>query len=152
MNLVFCKEWNNIRKKPHHVIPLEEARMKDENGEAYVVAMYDEDRLFRVLSFDKNSCTVRFYNGEQDGLYLMYGFVLKNDKLFLNAAYHYSYLDGKIIEHTLFSFDQDGKMIAEKMDYRTGEVEEREGIVDVSPNWEEIPTFGEYSSIIRKER
>ncbi len=84
--------------------------------------------------------------------YLIYQFTLINEKLFLTGAYYYEYEKGEKIGHTIFSFKDDGKMLCEKKNYKSNEIEEREGIVDVSVNWEDIPEFGDYESIIRTER
>ncbi len=51
-----------------------------------------------------------------------------------------------------FNFYENGEMFAEKRNYITNEIEEREGIVDVSSNWENIPQLGDYSNVMIKER
>lgn len=151
MNIIYCEEWSNIRKKPHKIISTEDAIIRNEKGEPYVAAIYVNDILERVISIDKESYSVGFYD-ENKLSYLFYDFSKIEDKLFLHMVYHYEYMEGKIVQHTFFRFEEDGKMIAERMDYITNEVEEKEGEVDVSSNWEPIPSFGNYSSIMRKDR
>ena len=40
----------------------------------------------------------------------------------------------------------------EKRDLLSGEIEEREAVVDVSCNWEDFPKFGDYSRLLILER
>ena len=84
--------------------------------------------------------------------YLFYGFVVKEGKLFLNTVYHYTYVNGEKLEHTLFNFNENGEMYIERRNLKTNEIEEREGVVDVTSNWEECPKIGHYSGVIKKER
>lgn len=150
-NIIYSEGWSNIRKKPHNIISREEALRKGENGESFFAEIFDDDILIRVISINKDYYSVRFYD-ENQMLYLIYQFTLINEKLFLTGAYYYEYEEGEKIGHTIFSFKDDGKMLCEKMNYKSNETEEREGIVDVSVNWEDIPEFGDYESIIRTER
>lgn len=151
MKIVYSEEWSNIRKKPHKIISTEEAFNKDKKGESYVAVIYEDSILESVISINTKTYSVRFYE-ENQLLYLVYDFSKQKGQLFLNAVYHYEYEEGKKIQHTFFSFEENGKMIAERMNYLTNEVEEKEGEVDVSCNWEPIPSFGDYSSIMRKDR
>ena len=151
MSIVYCEQWLSVRKKPHKVLTTEEAILKNNNQDPYVAVIYDNDILEQVISIYKDSCSVRFYDEDQM-LFLVYQFTKIKEKLFLEAAYHYGYVKGKKVQHTFFRFDVDGNMYAEQMNYSTNEVVEKEGKVDVSTNWEEIPSFGDYSSIARIDR
>ena len=58
-----------------------------------MAVIYEEEKIVNVIGINEASLTVRFYNENQEN-YLLYGFVKKGDKLFLNAAYHYLYDNG----------------------------------------------------------
>ena len=151
MKIVYCKEWSLFRKEPHCIISEAEAKDKHINGESYAAVIYEEEKVKNVLEINGDSLTVRFYNENQE-CYLLYGFVKKGDKLFLNAAYHYLYDNGEDIEMTLFNFKDTGEVFMERRNNVSGEVEQREAIVDVTCNWEEFPQFGEYQGVVKVER
>lgn len=52
----------------------------------------------------------------------------------------------------VFGFKQNGELYMEKRDLLSGEIEEREAVVDVSCNWEDFPKFGDYSRLLILER
>lgn len=70
----------------------------------------------------------------------------------INAAYYHSYEAEKEIELMVFGFKQNGELYMEKRDLLSGEIEEREAVVDVSCNWEDFPKFGDYSRLLILER
>ena len=148
---IYCEEWSLYRKEPHNVLSEDEAKRKSNNGESYVAVLYEDDDLKYVVGVNKMSLTVRFYNENLED-YLLYGFVKKQDKLFLNMANHWNYSNGEIIETILFNFKETGEMIVAKTNRLTNEVEEMESVVDVSSNWEEVVEFGQYQNVIRIER
>lgn len=151
MKIVYCTEWSLFKKQPHNILSEQDAKEKFIREGTYVAVLYENDNVKNVIEIDEMSLTVRFYNDKLEN-YLLYGFVKKNDKLFLNMAYHYTYLNDKKVEHILFNFKENGEMFTEKKDYISGDVEERKGIVDVSCNWDTFPEFGDYLGIIRVER
>ena len=116
-----------------------------------MAVIYEKEKIVNVIGINENSLTVRFYNGNQEN-YLLYGFVKKGDKLFLNATYHYLYNNGVEVEMTLFNFKETGELFMERRSKASGEVEQREAVVDVTCNWEDIPQFGEYQGVIKVER
>lgn len=151
MKIIYCTEWSLFKKQPHNILSEQNAKKKFASEGTCVAVLYENDNVKNVIEIDEMSLTVRFYNENLEN-YLLYGFVKKKDKLFLNMAYHYTYLNNQKVEHTLFNFKENGEMIAEKKDYISGVVEERKSIVDVSCNWEPFPEFGNYFGVIRVER
>ncbi|MBQ7775067.1 MAG: hypothetical protein IJ379_04015 [Lachnospiraceae bacterium] len=151
MKIVYCEEWSLFKKQPHKILSEQDAKKKAAKEETYTAVLYEDDKVRYVIEVNKAFLTVRFYNDAFE-YYLLYGFEKKDDRLFLNMAYHYAYLDGEEQETTLFNFKENGEMVAERRNYISGEVEEREGVVDVSCNWEPIPEFGDYHGVIRVER
>ena len=151
MNIIYCAEWALYKKQPHNILSKHEAKEKFINDGTYAAVLYENDNVKNVIEIDEVSLTVRFYDDNLDN-YLIYGFVKRDGKLFMNMACHYAYQNHEKNEHMIFNFKENGEMIAEKMNYVTGEVEERLAVVDVSCNWEEFPEFGEYYDVIRVER
>lgn len=147
MKIVYCMEWSVFRKQPHNIISKQEAKEKHMSRGTYVAAIYENENVKNVIEIDEISLTVRFYDDNLENS-LLYGFVKKKEKLFLNMVYYYIYLDGKQIGHIFFNFKDSGEMIAEKRDYNSGDIEEKEDIVDVSYNWAEFPEFGHYDRLI----
>lgn len=117
----------------------------------YVVVIYEAEDVINVIEIDENSLTVRFYNDKFEN-YLLYGFVKKDNRLFLNTAYHYLYNNGEEVEQTLFNFKDTGELFMERSNNVSKKVEQRKAVVDVTCNWEEFPQFGNYFGIIRIER
>ena len=151
MKIVYCMEWSLLKKQPHNILSEEDAKERYIKEESYVSVIYENNKVKNVIEIDEISITVRFYNDSLEN-YLLYGFIKKDDKLFLNTAYHYTYKESKKVEHILFNFKENGEMFIEKRDFITGNVEERDGIVDVSCNWELFPDFGDYHGLIRVNR
>ncbi len=151
MKIVYYENWSNVRKKPINEITLEIVKNKAVKKESYVAVIYNNDTIQNVISITESSYTVRFLD-EHLNLILLYDFQIKDEKLFLDAVYYYQYLDNNKIQHTFFSFSENGKMITENRNYITNEVDEKEGYVDVSPNWENIPSIGDYSKLLKKNR
>lgn len=151
MKIVYCMEWSLFKKQPHNILSEQDAKERYKKEQSYVSVIYENKKVKHVIESDKMSISVRFYNDDLEN-YLLYGFVKKEGKLFLNMAYYYTYKESKKVEHILFNFEENGEMFIEKRDFITGNVEEKDGVVDVSFNWEYYPNFGDYSGLIRVER
>lgn len=108
MKITYCTVWSLFRKQPYHILSESDAKEKHINGEPYGVVIYEAEDVINVIEIDENSLTVRFYNDKFEN-YLLYGFVKKDNRLFLNTVYHYLYNNGE-------------------------EVEQREAVVDVACN------------------
>lgn len=151
MKITYCTEWSLFRKQPYHILSESDAKEKHINGEPYVVVIYETEDVINVIEIDESSLTVRFYNEKFEN-YLLYGFVKKDNRLFLNTAYHYLYNNGEEVEQTLFNFKDTGELFMERSNNASKEVEQREIVVDVTCNWEDFQEFGDYFGIIRAER
>lgn len=151
MKIVYCKEWGLFLKKPHDVISEQFAREMHIQQKPYVAVIYENDIVKYVVEIDEVSETIRFYD-ENLNNYLVYIFIKKEDHMFLKTSCYYSFDNEKKVEHIHFNFEETGDMITEKRNYTNNTVVESKGRVDVSCNWECIPMFGEYESVIRIER
>lgn len=152
INIVYCSKWSLFKKQPIEIFETEVALKYHNTGKRYSVLIYKDDNLINVIELDKDGAIVRFLD-EDMNIFLLYGFRKKeNSKLFLNTAYHYTYKNGIEVEQTLFNFKDTGELFMEKRNNKSGNVEEREAVVDISYNWEEFPQFGDYFRLIRVER
>ena len=152
MKIVYCNEWSLFYKEPLEIWDKDVALECHNTGKRYSALIYEDNILKNVIELDKDGAIVRFYDKDMN-VFLLYGFRRKdNNKLFLNAAYHYLYKNATKIEQTIFNFKDTGELFMERRNIESKNVEEREAIVDVSYNWEEYPEFGNYCSLIRVER
>ena len=151
MEIIYCKKWWFPRKKSIEIFNEETARNNHLSGEDYTVVLKQNDMVSYVVEMAKNDVFVHFMNDNEVN-YITYAFHKENDKLFLNAAYYHSYEAEKEIELMVFGFKQNGELYMEKRDLLSGEIEEREAVVDVSCNWEDFPKFGDYSRLLILER
>lgn len=152
MNIVYCNKWSLFKKQPIGICERDAALECHNAGKRYSALIYEGDTLKNVVEVDKDGVIVRFLDKDMN-VFLLYGFRRKdNNKLFLNAAYHYLYKEGVEIEHTFFNFKDTGELFMERRSIESEDVEEREAIVDVLCNWEEFPEFGDYCGLIKEER
>jgi hypothetical protein len=75
-------------------------------------------------------------------------------KLFLSISIYREYADAsdEPAKVTTFKFRPDGAMEIYVVDPKASMEQEKTGTVDVSPNWEAYPDFGQYSNIRRLDR
>jgi hypothetical protein len=72
-------------------------------------------------------------------------------KLFLSISIYRDYADASDdpSKVTTFKFRPDGAMEIFVADPKTSTEQEKTGTVDVAPNWETYPEFGQYSNLCR---
>ncbi len=152
MEILYCMKWSLHKKRPIEVISQSTAFAKHCEGNRYTVVLSEKGVVNNVIELDKDGIIVRFMD-EKERTYLLYGFRRKNqEEIFLNTVYYYNYENEKEIENIFYNFQENGEMFIERRDLVTGNIEERESIVNVSCNWEKYPEFGEYSRLIILER
>ena len=87
--------------------------------------------------------------------YLEYDFQEKQPgKLFLTHALFREFADetDEVVGAKTFAFKEDGTILMEDQDLSNDQVEERVATFSVAENWEEYPSFGEYSRLCNEER
>lgn len=149
MEKVYGERWWNKKNRMVKEMSENEARTIHESNGCYCMALLEDSVAKYVIDFSSKHVIVRFY---EDGLCLSYDFVKTQEKLFLKAAFYYKRDEGKVTEMMTFNFSESGNLYMSKQNMILNETEERESIVDVTPNWEEIPDFGYYENLIKKER
>lgn len=151
MEMIYCKKWWFPEKEFFEIMNEETARKNHSKNKDYTVVLKQNDKVSYVVEMTRNDVFVHFMN-DNEVQYLIYDFHKENDRLFLNAVYYYNYQGEKESELMIFGFEKSGELYMEKRDLLTGEIEEREAVVDVSCNWEDFPKFGDYSRLLILER
>ena len=150
MDVSYCKKWWDKRKKMIDEISKSDAEILHNKGDNYTAVIKEKEKVEYVIDISAKNILVRFYDDE---MYLVYEFdILNNGKMFLKAAFYYTYEASELLEILSFNFSQSGYVYMCKQNLITYKSEERESIVNVSNNWEDFPKFGEYTSIIKKKR
>lgn len=154
MQIHYCDEWSDIKKKPWNLFDEHTAYLHHQQKRPYTAIVTENEKLEYVVYVTKEWVCVGFYD-ELTRKYLSYDFEIKSgDKLFLKAAMYREY-DGKAnkeINSMIIAFHEDGNMVMEKRDYLTGSVEEREAKGSLKENWDVFPEFGQYLHLCREER
>ena len=145
-------KWSLHRKKAIEVIDKDVALAKHNKGIGYTVVLSEMGIITNVIEVEKEGVVVRFMN-EDIETYLLYGFQRCGETdIFLNMVYYYNYQNSQEIENIFFNFKENGEMAIERRNLITGELEEKEAIVDVSCNWERFPEFGDYLKLVLLHR
>jgi hypothetical protein len=176
------RKWSDIQKKVHSIsatlsqmdgynktsysqreildeaLLYEAAKEAHESRNTYFVTFYEGEKPYCLLTSVRDFRRVQFFD-EFSREYLSYDFRSPedySDKLFLETALYREYEKDKDkqISATNFIFKIDGNL--SMIEYDTIKRTQNNLIdiktIDVSSNWEEYPKFGQYESIIRKER
>jgi len=145
--------WCDVRKAPWKMLDEKEAYRNHNKKEQYCVLVEIDDILTHVIEIGKNDILIRFLD-EDKFSYLCYSFLVKEQgKLFLKGADYTDYeATGEERERVLFNFFENGCLLMEKINRRTGESEEFESTVDLETNWDNYPKFGDYTHLLIEER
>lgn len=154
MEKCYCDKWSNIKKKPWNIIDLDIASIKHKNRQSYTVVLNDDGKAKYVVNVTDKWVSVSFLD---DFLrkYLHYDFIVKeDDKIFLRTIMYWEYEEDTDTELKcmIFGYQENGHIVMEQRNLKTGEVEERETVDDVTRNWDMYPQFGEYIYLCKEER
>jgi len=161
MKWTYCEQWNRLTEAPMRPLTPEQARARHESGELYTAVPASEGgsapELRVELRLETGYASVVFMD-EYARDELNYQFTLIDGSLFLKTArlYRYGasqerggYADVESME--TYRMTTDGVIQRTVEEGGVGTTESRYGI-DVSKNWEPVPEFGEYASLIRRDR
>lgn len=161
MQWVYGERWNNLLEEPIEPFGESEARRRHEAGNLYTAIRegLDKNKILVEVRLERAYVGVRFLD-ELARDETVFSFRKIEGRLFLREVISYEYGDSKkrgghaepvVIES--FTFTPDGKMRREIDDSRQAQINATDyNSVDVSDHWEPIPSFGEYDSIIRRDR
>ncbi|MFE6172911.1 hypothetical protein [Streptomyces sp. NPDC056464] len=157
----YCEQWNNLTETPMNPTTPEQAQARHTSGELYTAVASPGEQSAPTLRVE-----MRLETGYASAIFidefgrdtLDYTFTLITGSFFLEtaAAYGYGtsqargwYADADRTE--TYEFTTDG-VVQRAVEEEGGESKEIRHGVDVSSNWEPIPAFGAYASLIRRER
>jgi hypothetical protein len=163
MSWSYCGQWNWLREKPIDPIdPAEAARRHAAGeGEGYTAVSEEDGSVDLVVDVALAPGNVAVHFADEFGRReLIYTFRRQeNGHLFLSEVISYEYGDStdrgdyaEPIGTETFEFDPDGVVRRITQDSARGGTLEERDTVDVAPNWEPVPAFGQYDSITREDR
>lgn len=157
----YCEKWNSLKESPMGPLAPGAARARHGSGQLYNAIGYPQGSslpALRVgLRLETGYAAVTFMD-EYGRDTLAYVFTLINGSLFLEAATTYSYgnsterggyADAVYME--TYEMTPDGIM-HQAIESNGQETRESRQGIDMASNWEPIPQFGDYNSLIRRER
>lgn len=152
----YCKNWSIGYKEPIDLWMEKKARKKHDAGESYTVLIDSESTPSCFINIMRNSgwVSVSFLD-EYLREYLLYNFkVLGVEALFLAMAVYREFNDDtdQVVNGTTYHFKEDGHTIIIEDNISNNTSERSETYSDVTGNYDVFPEFGEYNSLIRKER
>ncbi|MEU1466887.1 hypothetical protein ABZ434_01465 [Streptomyces sp. NPDC005761] len=160
MNWTYSERWNKLLERPITPLTEKKARARHSSGQLYTAIPAPDGQhspTLRVeIRWETEYAGVIFMDhyGRDE---LRYSFSLINGLLFLDGARRYEYGDSQVrggyADATYtesYDFTPDG--VAHRT-IESGEESSKESReIDVTLNWERIPEFGEYDSLVRRDR
>lgn len=131
-------------------------------GEFYTALIGSDSQPSCFIEVMKNKgCVGVSFLNEKLQEYLLYNFkVLDDNNLFLSMAIYREFAEREgegegvlnVAQGTTYIFNEDGSTVVREEHFNPYKLEESQTTVDVSGNYDTFPEFGEYDSLIRKER
>ena len=150
----YFERWHRYYAEAAGALTDEDARRRHVAGEPYVVVIGDVRTPDAIIEVNRGFYGVSFLDHRQRE-YLLYNFALvENRRLFMKEAIYREFAGDEVRpkDATAYRFKPDGSVAIEKSSGAFNRSEITESQTDVSSNWEELPEFGEYERLIRKER
>ncbi len=150
----FFEAWHRQAKEPVGPLSEEEARQRDASGEPYVAVLVEAGRPSAFVEITGGEFYGVSFLDEDLREYLAYTFEVVDRRLFLSEAVHREF-DGQsqdVVRGAVHRFSPDGRASVEESGKPFPRATMKEHRVDVSGNWEEMPRFGDYARLLRKER
>lgn len=150
----YFERWHRHYAEAAGALTNEDARRRHAAGEPYAVVIGDVRAPDAIIEVNRGFYGVSFMDHRQRE-YLLYNFALVDDgRLFLKEAIHREFAEdeARTKEATAYRFKPDGSVAIEKSSGAFNRSEMTESRTDVSSNWEEVPEFGGYERLLRKER
>ncbi len=157
---LYNKTRHNRKKVKDENLLLEAAKHAHENKLVYYVTIFENKKPYCYLEINKGFFRVNFLD-DLLRLYMSYDFTdnfcsTNANKLFLSQIVFWEFEGNsdKMLKITNHVFKADGTFLIIERDLVTNEQidSEAKNKIDVSYNLEEYPKFGNYDSLIRKER
>jgi hypothetical protein len=160
MQATYCELWSDPIHEPAEPMSADLAQLLDRKGEPYAVALCMLASLDVLIEVDwQNSHLGVWFSDEEGRRDLHYAFTRVDDRrLFLSEATLWTYPDGaaflfeaSVVEAISFRVDGCVKQTIDDSSADSIKVFEYSG-VPVHTNWEPVPTFGDWTSVARRDR
>ncbi|HDS1775104.1 lytic transglycosylase [Pseudomonas putida] len=155
MPVFYCDSWFRLKSTAIGPLSEDDARNRHVSGKPYVALISSDitPSCFVEFLLDRSMVGVGFLD-DKCREYLTYQFqCLNSEKLFLTMATHREFdVDGKVSVGTSYIFKEDGGLVIRREKFNPYELEEANSSFDPTSNYEDIPAFGEYTGIIKKNR
>ncbi len=152
--ITYCTGWNSVFKEPAEILSSEIARQLHQERKPYSAIVENESGWVVIeMCFFQAYCHVLFLD-ERKRIANRYSFVeTASGRLFLEEAAVHSYAnDGDRPSHwELFRFKEDGSLSHDTGSGR-GPITRKESRTDVRRNYAFAPEFGNYDSVLVRER
>ena len=152
--ITYCTGWNSIFKEPAEILTPDKARQLHVKRKPYSAIVEDESVGAIVeMCFFQAYCHVLFLD-EQKRVVNRYSFIETTDgRLFLEeaAVSYFDHDNDRPSRWELFRFKEDGTLSHDTSQGR-GPVTRKDGHTDVRRNYAPVPAFGEYDSILVRDR
>ncbi|MFJ2704467.1 hypothetical protein ACIO3R_14860 [Streptomyces sp. NPDC087428] len=160
MKWTYSERWNKLLERPITPLTDKKARARHSNGQLYTAVPPSDGKrspdLRIEIHWETEYVGVIFMDpyGRDE---LRYTFSVINGLLFLDGARRYEYGDSEVrggyADSTYmesYDFTPDG--VAHRTVESGDESSTQSREIDVTLNWEAIPQFGEYDSLVRRDR
>lgn len=153
-NVHYCKSWFAAKQRPTEIWDETRARSAHEQRKPYTILIGDLDRPTHVIEINNAFVGVEFLDDKLREA-LSYQFrEYEPGKLFLNMA-TYREFDGdadRVRIGTTYVFDRSGTVKIRRETFEPHGIEEAEGTLDVTGNFDSYPEFGQYAHLCVRER
>jgi hypothetical protein len=154
--IYYCKSWFRMKKVAIELLTETDAGLRHSSGESYTVLIGSESKpsCFVEVLLGKGMVGVGFLD-DRCREYLTYQFqCVSTDRLFLSMATHREFCgdEERILGGTSYIFSESGDLIIRREKFNPHSLEEAKSSFDPSGNYEDVPDFGCYSSLIKADR
>ena len=151
MTLTYSDGWDRHHNCPGEPWNAEKARKAHEARELYAVAIGPADQPTAYIEFNIGYAGLALLD-EMGREPMVYVFDEQEPgRLFLQEVKSREFVGDtdEVEDATIYGFYPEGRMVIQECDVQTEMAVDREGMTDVSENWEPYPEFGEYESLLR---
>lgn len=153
--IYFCKSWFRGKKRPTEVWTEEQSRVAHVKKQLYTVLIDSIEQPYCFLEITEKSVGVGFLD-EYLRESLTYAFQeVELGKLFLTMAVYREFEGNtdKVNSGVVYIFEPSGEVTIKKESFYPEHVlETSHSQIDVSQNYADYPSFGDYDSLIQVER
>jgi hypothetical protein len=152
--ITYAEKWWIGRNRCIKPLTSAKAEQRHQSRLPYVAVFDESSRPTHVVSCGGQWVSVRFLDSMSRSS-LVYSFKeVQSEQLFLSQAHYWKY-EGECEEPFvtyMFTFDQGGELLITTHRAKHEFTESRVAVACLDGNWVSYPLFGEYSSIMQRER